>query len=130
MLIGLKKEIYTKIIVISTLSITIPSIIFYFLTTDIMTKMVGKNLKGISERLSYNFQSVIMYEIEQIEDLISNPFLVNRIEETNEKYLSEKPEQIKRKIAEIDKKWIDGSLPQELINDILNNPVCFLLKNN
>ncbi|MEW6088825.1 MAG: sensor histidine kinase [bacterium] len=108
----------------------VPSLVFYFSSAKILTKMVGANLKGISERFSNNFHLVIANNIEHVEDLACNPFLVYFTQKANEKNTAGNQENTSKAIQDIDTKWINGSLPQDFIDNILKNSLSILLRDN
>jgi HAMP domain-containing protein len=100
----------------------------YFIGTHTLKQTIGANFREVAEATAANLETRINDHIEVARLLASSSSILSMVEQSNAFYLGESAESVKKRIMEIEDRWIHAQGVDAFLLEVLNNKASLFLK--
>ena len=125
---SLQVKLLISILAVSLLSGVLVLALIYLKGTHTLKQTIGGTFKELAETISENVESSITHQAEEAQLMASTTSIVTTVEESNLLYEGESEPEIRKRIQEIEDRWVHAVGMNAYLFEVLNNRATLFLK--
>lgn len=124
---GLQNKLVLSILGVGLLSVFLVLSFVYIVGKKTLKESIGLNFKKLAEATSDNLNTLINNHMEEATLIASSNSILSAVEESNQFYEGASDQEIKKRIEEIEQRWVHASGFDAYLMEVQNNKATFYL---
>ncbi|MFI5303680.1 MAG: cache domain-containing protein [Nitrospiria bacterium] len=124
---GLQNKLVLSILGVGLLSVFLVLSFVYIIGKKTLKESIGVNFKKLAEASSDNLNTLINNHLEEAILIASSNSILSAVEESNQFYEGDTDQGIKKRIEEIEQRWVHASGFDAYLMEVQNNKATFYL---
>lgn len=124
---GLQNKLVLSILGVGLLSVFLVLTFVYIIGKKSLKESIGLNFKKLAEASADNLNTLINNHLEEATLIASSNSILSAVEESNQFYEGATDQEIKKRIEEIEQRWVHASGFDAYLMEVQNNKATFYL---